>query len=80
MNNKKERADCVENLNWSRLGLHPSEMQFVLVDREVRRLNMVLRLLQPSVAEESKRRVLFGAKQRMRKYNAIMISLGFPLF
>ena len=25
----------IEDLGWNRLGLHPSEMQFVLVDREV---------------------------------------------
>ena len=32
--------DYVEDLGWNRLGFHPSEMQSVLVDREVWRLDL----------------------------------------
>ena len=40
---KKSRTrwlDYIEDLGWNRLGLYPSEMQSVLVDREVWRLNL----------------------------------------
>ena len=34
--------DYIEDLGWNRLGLYPSEMQSVLVDREMWRLNLEL--------------------------------------
>ena len=40
--------DYIEDLGWNRLGLHPSEMQSVLVDREVWWLNLELFSPQPS--------------------------------
>ena len=39
--------DYIEDLGWNRLGLHPNKMQFVLVDREVWRLNLELLPFQP---------------------------------
>ena len=40
--------DYIEDLGWNRLGLYPSEMQYVLVDRAVWRLNLETLHLQPS--------------------------------
>ena len=40
--------DYIKNLGWNRLRLHPSEMQSVLVDQEMWRLNLELLLPQPS--------------------------------
>ena len=40
--------DYIEDLVWNRLGLNTSEVQFVLVDREVWRLNLELLPPQPS--------------------------------
>ena len=40
--------NCIDNLCWNRLGLHPSKMQSVLVDRELWRLNLELLTPQPS--------------------------------
>ena len=37
----------IEDLGWNRLGLYPSKMQSLLVDREVWRLNLELLPLQP---------------------------------
>ena len=34
--------DYIENLGWNRLGLYPSEMQSVLIYRDVWRLNLEL--------------------------------------
>ena len=39
--------DYIEDLGWSRWGLHPSEMVEVMEDREVWRLNLELLPLQP---------------------------------
>ena len=38
----------IEDLGWNRLGLHPSEMQSALADREVRQVNLELLPSQPS--------------------------------
>jgi len=35
-------ADCIEDLEWNRLDLQPSEMLEVVADRDVRRLNLEL--------------------------------------
>ena len=43
--------DYIEDLGWNRLGLYPSEMHSVLVDREVWRLN--LGLLPPQLSRKS---------------------------
>ena len=40
--------DYIEDLDWNRLGLYPSEMQSLLIDREVWRLNLELLHPQPS--------------------------------
>ena len=42
--------DYIEDLGWNRVGLHLSEMQSVLVDREVWRLN--LELLPPQLSRK----------------------------
>ena len=41
-------TDYIEDLEWNRLGLRPSEMMEVMEDREVWRLNLVLLPPQPS--------------------------------
>ena len=47
--------DYIEDLGWNHLGLCPSKMQSVLVDREVRQIN--LELLPPlGIVSEEKRR------------------------
>ena len=44
---KTRWTDCIEDLGWNRLGLHPSEMIEVMEDREVWRLYLELLPLQP---------------------------------
>ena len=41
-------TNYIEDLEWNRLGLHPSEMMNVMEGREVRRLNLELLSPQPS--------------------------------
>ena len=48
---RTRRLDYIENLGWNHLGLYPSKMQSVLVDREVWRLN--LELLPPQSSRKS---------------------------
>ena len=44
--------DYIENLGWNSLGLRPSKMKSVLVDREMWRLNLELLSPQPSKKSE----------------------------
>ena len=46
--------DYIEDLGWNRLELHPSEMQSVLVDREVWRLNRELLALGKACKKKAK--------------------------
>ena len=49
-------CDYIEDLGWNRLGLYPSEMQSVLVDREMWQLNLELLTAHPQEkAGEEKR-------------------------
>jgi len=41
-------VDFIEDLGWNRLGLQPSEMLEVMLDRDVWRLNLELQPPQPS--------------------------------
>ena len=45
-------TNSIEDLEWNRLGLHPSEMMEVMKDREVWRLN--LELLPPATLTEKR--------------------------
>ena len=36
--------DYIEDLGWNSLGIYPSEMQLVLIDQEIWRLNLALPL------------------------------------
>ena len=48
---RRRWLDYIEDLGWNRLGLHLSEMQSLLVDREVWQLN--LELLAPQFSKKS---------------------------
>ena len=48
--------DYIEDFRWNRLGLNPSEMQSVLVNREMWRLNMELLPMKPSKKEGKKKK------------------------
>ena len=61
--------EYIEDLGWNRLGLYPSEMQFVLVDRKLWRLN--LELLSPQPSKKS------GWRKKEKKRQHFCIS---PLF
>lgn len=41
---RTRRSDYIQNLNWTRLGLRPSELNEVVADRDVWRLNRELLL------------------------------------
>ena len=51
--------DCIEDLGWNRLGFPPSEMQSVLVNREVWRLNLKLVPAKPSRKNGLRKKIFY---------------------